>query len=73
VRRWFVPALAVALVALAIYPAFGTGYGVRAMLQMFMWIALAGSWNLISDLTGTCRSATSPSTGPAPTRRRCSS
>ena len=37
---------------LAAYPAVGTGYGVRAMLQMFMWIALAGSWNLISGLTG---------------------
>ena len=40
------------MVALAVYPAFGTGYGVRAMLQVFMWIALAGSWNLISGLTG---------------------
>jgi branched-chain amino acid transport system permease protein len=30
----------------------GTGYGVRATLQVFMWIALAGSWNLISGLTG---------------------
>ena len=38
--------------ALAVYPAFGSGYGVRAMLQIFMWIALAGSWNLISGLTG---------------------
>ncbi|HBH02179.1 MAG TPA: branched-chain amino acid ABC transporter permease [Candidatus Rokubacteria bacterium] len=38
--------------ALAVYPAFGTGYGVRAMLQIFMWIALAGSWNIISGLTG---------------------
>ncbi|MBI3636667.1 MAG: branched-chain amino acid ABC transporter permease [Candidatus Rokubacteria bacterium] len=41
-----------ALVALAVYPVFGTGYGVRAMLQIFMWIALAGSWNIISGLTG---------------------
>ena len=40
------------VVALAVYPTFGTGYGVRAMLQVFMWIALAGSWNLISGLTG---------------------
>jgi branched-chain amino acid transport system permease protein len=44
--------LALGVVALAVYPAYGTGYGVRAMLQMFMWIALAGSWNLISGLTG---------------------
>lgn len=40
------------VLALAVYPTFGTGYGVRAMLQIFMWIALAGSWNLISGLTG---------------------
>jgi len=42
----------IATVALAIYPAVGTGYGVRATLQVFMWIALAGSWNIISGLTG---------------------
>lgn len=47
------PALLVAVVAaLAVYPTFATGYGVRAALQMFMWVALAGSWNLISGLTG---------------------
>ena len=34
------------------YPLWATGYGVRAMLQLFMWIALAESWNLISGLTG---------------------
>jgi branched-chain amino acid transport system permease protein len=51
--KWeFLAALVLAVVALAVYPAFGTGYGVRAMLQLFMWIALAGSWNLISGLTG---------------------
>jgi len=52
VRRAFLPALVVVMLALAVYPAFGTGYGVRAMLQIFMWIALAGSWNVISGLTG---------------------
>src|SRR5207253_9955745 len=52
VKRLAPAALVVALVALALYPAFGTGYGRRAMLQIFMWIALAGSWNLISGLTG---------------------
>ncbi len=41
-----------AIVALAVYPVFATGYGVRATLQVFMWIALAGSWNVISGLTG---------------------
>jgi branched-chain amino acid transport system permease protein len=51
-RAGFLGALAVVLAACAIYPAFGTGYGVRSMLQLFMWIALAGSWNLISGLTG---------------------
>ena len=51
-RPAFLLLLAVTLAALAVYPAFGTGYGVRSMLQVFMWIALAGSWNLISGLTG---------------------
>jgi branched-chain amino acid transport system permease protein len=40
------------LTALAVYPVYGTGYGVRTMLQLFMWVALAQSWNLISGLTG---------------------
>lgn len=44
--------LVLALVALAAYPTVGTGYGLRSVLQIFMWIALAGSWNLISGLTG---------------------
>ena len=45
-------ALALVVAALCVYPVFGTGYGIRATLQVFMWIALAGSWNLISGLTG---------------------
>ena len=44
--------LVLALIALASYPTVGTGYGLRSVLQIFMWIALAGSWNLISGLTG---------------------
>jgi branched-chain amino acid transport system permease protein len=44
--------LGLVVVALCVYPAFGTGYGIRSTLQVFMWIALAGSWNLISGLTG---------------------
>jgi len=52
VKRAFLVGLALALVALALYPTQGTGYGVRTMLQLFMWIALAQSWNLISGLTG---------------------
>jgi branched-chain amino acid transport system permease protein len=52
VKRAAVAVLAVALVALACYPAVGTGYGLRSVLQVFMWIALAGSWNIISGLTG---------------------
>ena len=51
-RRVFPTVLVVLVAALAVYPVFGTGYGIRAALQMFMWIALAGSWNLISGLTG---------------------
>jgi branched-chain amino acid transport system permease protein len=52
VKRAFLLGLALVLVALALYPMQGTGYGVRTMLQLFMWIALAQSWNLISGLTG---------------------
>jgi branched-chain amino acid transport system permease protein len=52
VKRGFFVGLAVVLFALALYPMQGTGYGVRTMLQLFMWIALAQSWNLISGLTG---------------------
>ena len=51
-KRLFLPALCLILIVLAIYPIKGTGYGVRFMLQLFMWIALAQSWNLISGLTG---------------------
>jgi branched-chain amino acid transport system permease protein len=51
-RPAFLLLLAVLLAALAVYPWLGTGYGVRSMLQLFMWIALACSWNLISGLTG---------------------
>jgi branched-chain amino acid transport system permease protein len=50
--RWFPPALALALLLLSVYPLWATGYGIRVMLQLFMWIALAQSWNLISGLTG---------------------
>jgi branched-chain amino acid transport system permease protein len=52
VTRWFLAGLGVLVVALALYPAVATGYGLRVMLQLFMWIALAQSWNLISGLTG---------------------
>lgn len=45
-------ALVLALVLLALYPMVATGYGIRFMLQLFMWVALAQSWNLISGLTG---------------------
>ena len=51
-KRVVAAAALLLLAALAAYPVFGTGYGVRSMQQIFMWIALAGSWNLISGLTG---------------------
>ena len=51
-KRWLALALALAAIGLALYPAQATGYGIRVMLQLFMWIALAQSWNLISGLTG---------------------
>ena len=44
--------LALTAIGLALYPVQATGYGIRVMLQLFMWIALAQSWNLISGLTG---------------------
>ena len=40
-KRLLLPALCLVLIALALYPVKGTGYGVRFMLQLFMWIALA--------------------------------
>jgi branched-chain amino acid transport system permease protein len=52
VKRRFVAGFVLLLLLLALYPMQGTGYGVRTMLQLFMWIALAQSWNLISGLTG---------------------
>ena len=51
-KRWFPVALGLLAVGLALYPLEATGYGVRVGLQLFMWIALAQSWNLISGLTG---------------------
>lgn len=51
-RRATLPALVLALLVLALYPMVATGYGIRFMLQLFMWVALAQSWNLISGLTG---------------------
>jgi branched-chain amino acid transport system permease protein len=52
VKRWLSSGFCVLLLGLALYPLAGTGYGIRFMLQLFMWIALAQSWNLISGLTG---------------------
>ena len=51
-RRALPVALGLLAVALALYPLEATGYGLRVGLQLFMWIALAQSWNLISGLTG---------------------
>jgi branched-chain amino acid transport system permease protein len=52
VRRWLPLFLLAALAGAAAYPLVASGYGVRVMLQLFMWIALAQSWNLMSGLTG---------------------
>ncbi len=51
-KQAFFAALLVALLLLALYPLVATGYGIRFMLQLFTWVALAQSWNLISGLTG---------------------
>jgi len=46
-------ALALPIVAvLAMLPALLSGYQVSFFIQVFMWIALAGSWNIISGFTG---------------------
>jgi branched-chain amino acid transport system permease protein len=52
VRRALLLAAAVGLLLLGLYPRVASGYGIRFMLQLFMWVALAQSWNLISGLTG---------------------
>jgi len=52
VKRGFATALVAVLALLSLYPLTATGYGIRVMLQLFMWITLAQSWNLISGLTG---------------------
>src|SRR5262249_8421532 len=52
VTRWLAPGLLVVMAVLLTYPLYASGYGLRLMLQLFMWIALAQSWNLISGLTG---------------------
>ena len=51
-RKTFLAALVIGSILLALYPMVATGYGIRFMLQLFMWVALAQSWNLISGLTG---------------------
>jgi branched-chain amino acid transport system permease protein len=40
------------LAGLAVMPFYVSNYIVTFTIQTFMWIALAGSWNLISGLTG---------------------
>ncbi|MET0849841.1 MAG: branched-chain amino acid ABC transporter permease [Candidatus Rokuibacteriota bacterium] len=51
-RRWLPLCLIATLAGAAAYPLVASGYGVRVTLQLFMWIALAQSWNLMSGLTG---------------------
>jgi branched-chain amino acid transport system permease protein len=51
-RAVLLTALAIGLVLLGLYPVMATGYEIRFMVQLFMWVALAASWNLISGLTG---------------------
>jgi branched-chain amino acid transport system permease protein len=46
---WFLLAV---VGGLAVLPLFASGYVISFTIQVFMWIALAGSWNLISGFTG---------------------
>ena len=48
----FPAVLVTGVLLLGLYPLAATGYEIRFMLQLFMWVALAQSWNLISGLTG---------------------
>jgi branched-chain amino acid transport system permease protein len=45
-------ALAVAVAGAGVLPAFASGYMVSFTIQVFMWVVLAASWNLISGFTG---------------------
>lgn len=45
-------AIAVLLGALAVMPAWASPYLVSLMVTVFMYVALAGSWNLFSGMTG---------------------
>lgn len=40
------------IAGLALLPLLISGYHVSFLIQVFMWIALAGSWNIISGFTG---------------------
>ena len=40
------------LAGLSMMPFYVSNYIITFTIQTFMWIALAGSWNLISGLTG---------------------
>jgi branched-chain amino acid transport system permease protein len=44
--------LLLALAALVVLPFQASQYRITQFLQLFMWIALAGSWNIISGYTG---------------------
>jgi len=47
--KWFIPATVVTLILL---PAWGSAYAVSFLVSTFMYVALAGSWNLFSGMTG---------------------
>ena len=51
--KWVAASIAVMILAgLGIMPFYVSNYVITFTLQIFMWIALAESWNLISGLTG---------------------
>ena len=47
--KWLIAAVVVALVVL---PAWGSAYVISFLVSMLMYVALAGSWNLFSGMTG---------------------
>ena len=45
-------AIAAVVAALFVLPSWGSAYAISFLVSMFMYVALAGSWNLFSGMTG---------------------
>ena len=47
--KWMIATIVAALLAL---PSWGSAYAISFLVSTFMYVALAGSWNLFSGMTG---------------------